>query len=189
MARKLSDARLGTKVRRDRRLDSVKSADSRVLDDQERLDEFRKSLFQSILPDLPKIKGYHVIWLTTQNKQDTIPQRMRMGYEPIKPSEVPGFEHLSLKSGEYAGLIGINEMVAFKLPLRLYQMYMEEAHHRMPMEEEKKLEDALDAMREQMASAGGRRSRKNIRIEMERGTEDIVEDRPAPRFAKQTGER
>lgn len=188
MARKLTDARLGSKVRRDRSLDSTKSADSRLLDDQQRLAEFQLSLFQSVLPDLPRIKGYHVIWLTTTNPQDSIPSRIRLGYEPIKVSEVPGFENWSLKTGEYAGLIGVNEMVAFKLPLHLYQMYMKEAHHDAPLQEEQKLDAALELMQEEMARRAGR-SRKYIKVEKEGGTEEIILDRPAPKFAKATGER
>lgn len=190
MVRKIRDARLESKVRRDRRLDNVKAADTRLLDDDERLDEFRKSLYQSILPNLPKIKGYHVIWLTTKNPADTIQARMRLGYEPIKPEEVPGFESLSVKTGEHQGLIMVNEMVAFKLPLRLYEMYMREAHHDQPLAEEQKLTDAIEAMKEQMlAKASTRRGRKSLRIELEEGSEDIVMDRPVPRFAKATGER
>jgi hypothetical protein len=188
MARKLSDSRLGSKVRRDRGLDSQKSADSRVLDDQERLSEFRMSLYQSVLPDLPKIKGYHVIWLTTNNPGDSIPSRLRLGYEPVKPREVPGFESLSLKTGEYAGMIGVNEMVAFKLPLHLYQMYMKEAHHDAPLAEEEKLDAAIEAMQDEMARRAGR-GRKYIKVERSGGTEDLVQARPAPKFRKMHGER
>lgn len=188
MARKLSDARLGSKVRRDRGEDRTRSADSRVLDDQERLSEFRMSLYQSVLPNLPKIKGYHVIWLTTENKGDSIASRLRLGYVPIKPREVPGFESLSIKTGDYAGMIGVNEMVAFKLPLHLYQMYMKEAHHDAPLAEEEKLDAAIEAMQEEMSRRAGR-GRKYIKVERSGGTEDIVQDRPAPKFRKVHGER
>jgi hypothetical protein len=188
MARKLSDARLGSKVRRDRSLDGTRAADSRVLDDQERLDEFRKSMHESILPNLPKIKGYHVIWLTTNNPGDTIPSRMRMGYEPIRPAEVPGYETLKIKSADYGNLIGVNEMVAFKLPLRLYQMYMTENHHNAPLAEEEKLSEAIETMKEQMARRS-KRGRRGIRIDVEEGSDEIVTDRPIPRFGKMHGER
>lgn len=189
MARRLNDSRLDSKARRDRGLDSTKSADSRQLNDGQRLDEFRKSLYQTVLPNLPKIKGYHVIWLTTNNPGDSISNRMRLGYVPIKPREVPGFESLSLKSGEHAGLIGVNEMVAFKLPLHLYEMYMKEAHHTQPLYEEQKLTDALDAVREQARSVA-KRGRRAVKVyEIEDGSENIVEDRPAPKFRKLYGER
>lgn len=189
MARKI-DTRTKSQARRDRSLDATRAADTRELDDQERLDIFRQSLFTSILPNLPKIKGYHVCWLTTANVSDTIQSRLQLGYELIKPSDIPGFpgvESLSPKTGEYAGCIGVKEMVAAKLPLRLYQMYMEEAHHHAPLREEQKLEDALDAMEEQMRRTAKRG--KRIRVEHEEGMEELVADRPPPRFAKMTGER
>jgi len=34
---------------------------------------------------------------------------MRLGYELIRADEIPGFEHLGLKSGDYPGVIGVNE--------------------------------------------------------------------------------
>jgi hypothetical protein len=189
MALKFKDARLGTKARRSRRSDRFREEDSRLLDDQERLTEFRKSLYQSILPNLPKIKGYHVIWLTTNNPADSIQARMRLGYEPIKPDEVPGFESLAIKNAQLGmNLISVNEMVAFKLPLGLYQMYMREAHHDQPLLEEQKLTDAIDAVTEQ-ARHMAKRGKKAVRVEYEEGTEAIVEDRPVPKFRKLHGER
>lgn len=188
MARKLNDARLGSKARRDRRDDRNRSEDARTLDDQERLDEFRLSLYQSILPNLPKIKGYHVCWLTTTNQGDSIPARMRLGYVPIRPAEVPGFESMSIKSAAYGNVIAVNEMLAFKLPLRLYQLYMKEAHHDQPLAEEEKLTDAIESMKEEMAKKA-KRGRKRIRVDVEEGLEDVLEDRPVPRFANATGER
>jgi len=46
-----------------------------------------------------------------------------MGYEPIKPEDVPGWEYATLKTGDWAGFIGVNEMLAFKLPMDLYGKY------------------------------------------------------------------
>jgi len=188
MARKMSDSRLVSKARRDRGLDNARAENSRELGDQERLAEYRMSLYNSVLPNLPKIKGYHVIWLTTKNPADSIAARMRLGYEPIEPHEVPGYESMSIKTGEYVGMIGVNEMVAFKLPLHLFQMYMKEAHHDMPLAEEQKLTDAHEAVREQMLTTA-RRGKKGVKVEYEEGMEDIVEDRPAPKFRKLHGER
>jgi len=47
----------------------------------------------------------------------------RAGYEPIKPEDVPGWEYATLKTGDWAGFIGVNEMLAFKLPMDLYGKY------------------------------------------------------------------
>lgn len=128
--------------------------ENRNLTDADRLDMFRASLFNSALPDLPEIPGYHVCWLTTQNSRDTIHSRRSLGYEPVTVDDVPGWESTSLKTGEYAGCIGVNEMLAFKLPIRLYEMYMHEAHFERPLQEEGKLADTADFIRQQAQSAG-----------------------------------
>lgn len=124
---------------------------NRELTDNERLDALRSSTFQTHLPDLPPIDGYHMCWLTTTNPRDPIHGRLRLGYELVRAEELPGFEHASLKSGEYQGYIGVNEMLAAKLPLHLYQEYMTELHYRQPMQEEEKLTDAVHEAQQQAA--------------------------------------
>lgn len=188
MARKLRDARLGSESRRDRRRDSALAEDGRLLSDQERLDEFRQANVNNVLPNLPKIRGYHVIWLTTKHPSDTIAARMRMGYELIKPDEIPGFESMSMKTGDYGNVVQCNEMIAAKIALHLYEMYMREAHHDAPAAEEQKLEDSLEAMKDAMMSSA-KRGKKSVKIEREEGSEDLIKDRTVPRFAKATGER
>lgn len=158
---------------------------NRHLSDSRRLDMFRKQFFQSSLPDLPKIKGFHVCYLTTTNPRDPIHGRMRLGYTPIKAREVPGYSQLKITSGEYAGCIGVNEMVAFKLPLHLYKMYMREAHHEQPLLEERKLRAAVDLANEALAEQG--LSRKTQIIE-ERGNQKLGKARKSPNFARQLGE-
>lgn len=120
---------------------------SRERDDEELLDRFRLQRHTSALPDLPAPPGYRVIWLTTQNPNDSIRKRMELGYEPIMAHEVPGMESAVLREGEHAGMVAINEMVAFKLPERLWQAYMNINHHQGPMEEEDKMKANADAMR------------------------------------------
>lgn len=191
MARKISrdsDRRLGSTSRRDRRQDSRLAEDGRVLSDDERLDEFRRANVNNVLPNLPKIKGHHVIWLTTKHPSDTIAARMRMGYELIRPAEIPEFKSMSMKTGEYGNVIQCNEMIAAKIPLHLYEMYMREAHHDAPQAEEQKLLDAEEAMREQMSSQA-KRGKKSVKIEREEGMDELAQDRPAPRFARLTRER
>lgn len=133
--------------------DSDRSAEDRESQerdytDEERLELFRMAMFQNQLPSLPNMPGWHPCWLTTANPRDSIQGRLRLGYQLIRPEEVPGWEHNVLTSGSYAGCIGINEMVAAKLPMRLYEMYMTEAHHNQPLAEEGKLRSTLDAVRD-----------------------------------------
>jgi hypothetical protein len=68
-------------------------------------------------------------------------KRMRMGYEPVRSDEVPGFEHYKMKSGEYEGQVGCNEMLLFKISKALYQEMMTYFHHEKPLEEEQMLKN------------------------------------------------
>jgi len=128
--------------------------ENREISEDDRLEMFRNQLFNDALPDLPEIPGYHLCWLTTTNPRDPIHRRMQLGYEAVKPEEVPGMEYASVKTGEWTGFIGVNEMLAFKLPLSLYEKFMQEAHHNAPLREEDKLAEVADMMREQAARAG-----------------------------------
>ena len=137
-----------------RKASDRKITEDRQLSDDDRLEMFRAQLFNDALPDLPDVPGYHMCWLTTQNPRDPIHRRMQLGYEPVQPEEVPGMEYASIKTGEWAGFIGVNEMLAFKLPLSLYEKFMQEAHHDAPMREENKLAEVAEMMREQAERAG-----------------------------------
>lgn len=130
--------------------------ENREISEDERLEMFRMNLYNDALPNIPDIPGYHVCWLTTTNKNDTIQMRMRLGYELIRGDDVPGMELVTQKTGEYAGCVAVNEMVAAKLPLSLYYRYMQEAHHDAPLREEDKLAETAEIMREQAERSGGR---------------------------------
>ena len=128
--------------------------EDRALSDDARVEMFRQQFFQSALPDLPKLPGWHTCWLTTSNPRDSIQTRLRLGYEPIKPEDVPGWEYATMKTGEYTGFIGVNEMLAFKLPESLYLAFMREAHHDAPLREEEKLTDTAEFMQQQARASG-----------------------------------
>lgn len=190
MARKIrsSDSRLGSDSRRDRRRDASLAEDGRTLSDEVRLDEFRRANVNNVLPNIPKIRGYHVCWLTTKHPSDTIAARMRMGYEIIRPAEIPEYKSMSMKTSEYGNVIQCNEMIAAKIPLNLYEMYMRENHHDAPLAEEQKLVDALEEAKDNMIAQSSR-GKKSVKIDREEGTEELAKGRPAPRFARLTGER
>jgi hypothetical protein len=140
--------------RRSRAMDDRNVTERREVSEDDRLEMFRQQLFNDALPDLPELPGYHMCWLTTTNPRDPIHRRMQLGYEPVRPEEIPGMEYASIKTGEYAGMIGVNEMLAFKLPMSLYQKFMQEAHHDAPLREEDKLAETANLMREQAARMG-----------------------------------
>jgi hypothetical protein len=130
--------------------------ENREISEDERVEMFRQQFFQSALPDLPKLPGWHTCWLTTANPRDSIQMRLRLGYEPIKLEDVPGWEYATLKTGDWAGFIGVNEMLAFKLPISLYEKFMQEAHHSAPQREEDKLAETAAYLEQQ---AGASKSR------------------------------
>jgi hypothetical protein len=143
----MSDERLkrNTDPTQSRAMDTRAITESRVLSDEERIRAYRMEKHKSQLPDLPLIDGWHTCWLTTTNPQDPIHRRVEMGYEPIKPEDVAGWNHSTQKSGEFAGCISVNEMLAFKLPMSLYEAYMKHSHHDEPNEQAYAIyENAMD---------------------------------------------
>jgi hypothetical protein len=145
---------MGVASRRSRALDDRTVTEDREMTEDDRLEMFRMQQFADALPDLPNIPGYHMCWLSTTNGSDPIARRIRLGYTPVRAEDVPGFEYASQKTGEWAGCVGINEMLAFKLPLSLYEKFMQEAHHNAPNREEGKLADTANFLRDQLRSAG-----------------------------------
>jgi len=171
------DERLGNvgADRVEREMNDRPVTQDRELTDSERLDALRASYFAQALPDLPNIPGYHTIWLTTTNPRDPIAGRIRLGYEPLRASDIPGWEYSTIKGGQYDGCIGVNEMLAFKLPMRLYEMYMREAHHDAPNREEEKLRSTLEVIREQA-------QHKGADVEMGDGTAELGNTSKRPMF-------
>lgn len=173
--------RTASESRNDRRSQERRLSESRELSDNERREAYRKGLYQSHLPDLPPIKGFHVCWLTTTNPKDSIQARQRLGYQLIKTGEIPGFDYANVKTGEYQGYIGINEMLAAKLPLELYESYMTISHHEQPLEEESAIkENVLKQAENTHGMIGG--------LKLEEGTAQLGQGPAAPRFADEFGE-
>lgn len=106
---------------------------------EERRKMFRSEWLQEALPTPPEIPGFHLCWLSSNNQYDPIHKRMRMGYEPVKADELPGFDHLKVKAGEHVGFVACNEMLLYKLPMDVYQQLMLELHYHAPMEEQEKI--------------------------------------------------
>jgi hypothetical protein len=156
--------------RKSRAMNDRAVTEDRELTEDERVDMFRQQLFQSSLPDLPELPGWHMCWLTTTNPRDSIQQRIRLGYEAVKPEDVPGWEYATLKTGDWEGFIGVNEMLAFKLPMSLYEKFMMEAHHDAPNREEGKLADTAKFLEEQANASGSK-------VEQGDGTKGLGEER------------
>jgi hypothetical protein len=110
--------------------------DGTVFSAPERVSNFRDEWAATALPTPPAIPGFHQCWLSSTNSYDPIYKRMRMGYVPVRADELPGFEHLKMRSGEFEGIVSCNEMLLFKIRSELYQEMMEYFHHEKPMEDE-----------------------------------------------------
>ena len=165
--------------RRDRAIDDRSVTERAELSDDLRVEYFRKQFQDAALPTIPDIPGYHVCWLTTTNPRDTIQSRLRMGYEPIRASDVVGWEYPSLKTGEYEGFVGVNEMIACKIRMDLYQRMMEAVHHDAPRAEEERMAETARAIKERLMSGSG----AEPQIYEGDGYEELRKSPSRPRFA------
>lgn len=128
--------------------------ETRGLSKAELIARFRTEMFNNVLPALPDMPGYHLCWVSTTNQNDTVNHRETMGYERVKPEDLPGMEHITLTQGNFAGCIGMNEMVAMKLPTDLYQEYMRINHHERPYSEEEKIRETVRYLKDQAQDGG-----------------------------------
>lgn len=141
------------------------------LEDEKFLEVFLDSLNQTVLPRLPDLPGHHVCWLSTTNARDSIEWRQRVGYRLLRYSDFSDLTSLggvNVSEAKPDDLIRINEMVAAKIPTRLYQKLMAAVHHHLPLQEEQKLHARLQEMADQAQRSGAR-------LEAGDGTRDIVQ--------------
>ena len=147
-------ARVDERVSDEREAQARALTENRDISDDDRVEMFRASLHQSILPDLPLFPGYHVCWLTTNNSRDTIAHRLRIGYELIREEWCPGWIGGSQGASRIPGIVGVEEMVAARIPLRLYNEYIRIQHHEAPNDEEEKILRRAEELGEQAARMG-----------------------------------
>jgi len=134
----------------------------------------RSEFLQQALPSPPALDGFHTCWLSTTNQYDTIARRVRLGYEPVKPSDIPGHDLATMKTGEYAGMIAVNEMLLYKIPQVVYEDMMALFHHELPNEQEEMLKANIELM------AGGSLSKGMPLIseaDMGDGTAELIKRR------------
>ena len=136
---------------------------------------------QAVLPTPPVIPGFHTIYLSTTNTQDTIPFRMRLGYTPVQMEDLDEqskkeWASLVTKTGEYQGMLAVNEMLLFKLPEERYQAYMRQLHHTKPLQEEQALKARFDQMQDGMNTG------YELVREVGDGVTGLTQNRNPPRF-------
>ena len=148
-----TDERLKKKAdesRANRSVDDRKFTQNRELTDSGRVMSKRDEFKTNILPNPPEIPGYRLIWLSTNHAADTIQERMRKGYSPVKAEDIPGYEGWCLKSGEWAGFVGVREMLLFKIPLEQWAEDMQYLHHDAPMEEESGIKQEIMSLKNEL---------------------------------------
>lgn len=172
------DARLTSKDRAEPRAgregDERSTTQDRQVMDADRLEQFRQNFAAELLPRIPDIDGYHVCWLATNNRTDPVYRRLGLGYVLIKQSEVPGFPP-EMIDGTYKDCIVVGDLVAAKIPLELYKVYMTEVHHTQPLAEEGKLRSVLETI-EQEATA------KKAKLVIEEGSRELGRRTPKAVF-------
>lgn len=130
-------------------------SDVRGLSKAELIAKFRTEMFNNVLPSVPEIAGYHLCWLSTSNQYDSIPHRESLGYERVKPEDLPGMDHITITQGAFGGCIGLNELVLFKLPIDLWHEYMRIAHDERPYESEERVREIVNYARNAAQEGGG----------------------------------
>lgn len=101
-----------------------------------------------IMPPCPRIKGFHTIWLSTTNSQDSISKRMRLGYTMVKADELPATtDYVTVESGRFHGCVSFAEFVLFKIPTATYVQFMETLHHKKPLQREAGIRRQVDMLR------------------------------------------
>lgn len=130
----------------------------------------------NVLPPPPQIAGYHTMWASLETKSGHPKVYAKLKYSPISYAEVPEWEKLSSAhlTGEYANYVTCNEMVALKIPLEMYQVYMEENHYLKPQRKEQAIREAVQGIRD-------RGSEHGVRVFEDTDQSPIDQVRRAPR--------
>jgi hypothetical protein len=159
-------------------LDRVREApQDQFVSSEERRKMWKDEWTQSALPNVPDMPGWHLCWLSSTNAYDSIDKRIRLGYQPVKADEMPGFDNYRVKAGEQTGYIACNEMILYKIPMDVYQDVMAHFHHDAPLDEANKI-------RLQAEQQVGRDSRGKPLGQVEgEGLDNIDKPIPAPHFA------
>lgn len=169
--------------REDRAMNDRAITQRRQLTDGERVELLKRANFQSSLPNLPRIPGYHVCWVSTTHPSDTPQSREQLGYTFIARAEVPEFTYTDQRSGDFPGAVTWREMIGMKIPLSTYQLFMEELHHNEPARAEESIfNEAFQAG--EVAAQSAKRGGKMRAPVVEVGTEELGQARDAPNFCE-----
>lgn len=123
--------------------------DGLALSSAERRRLLRAGMVTEVLPTIPEKEGWHRCWLSTTNSTDPIHKRLQVGYQPVRVSDVPGFEQYKVDGGQFDGCVACNEMLLFEIPMEVYQDLMTIYHHEMPLEQEAAIRERVNNQRDE----------------------------------------
>lgn len=118
------------------------------------------------LPDPPPISGYHLIWLSTTNRTQSVAEYLRRGYQLVKNEEVSSHQFEVPDTGQFAGYVMCREMILAKIPLEHYNRIMNHFHHDEPNSDEASIRENFEA--EVSATSRGK-----SRVELEQGMDAL----------------
>ena len=152
MAQSNQDERIAKRSDESQERGSRLSHERAVTEDRETSDAVRLAEKHAILRDVntklpapPSIPGYHLCWLTTTNQSDPLEHRYRIGYQLVKPEELPGFALPSQQGGTAVATdrIAVNEMVLAKIGMKDWEENMKFLHHQLPLEQAAALKESV----------------------------------------------
>lgn len=179
----MTDARLtrnaDPEIRGDRNIDPIRDDKHINVSDDDFEELLRGGFNDARLPNPPKMEGWHLCWLTTQSSSDPLHKRLRLGYIPVRSSEMPEFDPSNgQKLSGHEDFVTCNEMILCKFPMDRYQRYMQMFHHQKPLEDEEGV--VAQAKRNDEDSSGRRLQEEEGDgiSDMERQIRDAKRNRP-----------
>lgn len=138
--------------------DAQRTHDDGLISDAEFSRILNEDFDQTALPKPPAMPGWHLCWLTTTSAYDTIQKRQRLGYTPVRPTEVPGFDPSNSQTSATPGdgFVRCNEMILFKIREERYQQMMTHFHHKQPLHEESDIVERVKQQVEEHTQRSGK---------------------------------
>lgn len=122
--------------------------------DDERMMLAVSDSLNSVLPTVAQIPGHSLCWVSTTHPTDTPTRRMAIGWQFVTKADMPEFENLCTKAGEFVGTISCREMILMKLRDALRLRMLTHFHHDMPNDAEQALATQIDALKQSAEKHG-----------------------------------
>lgn len=136
--------------------DAQRTHDDGLISDEEFERILNEEFDQTALPKPPAMPGWHLCWLTTTSAYDTLQKRQRLGYAPVRRSELPGFDPSNGQAlNGHTEYVTCNEMVLSKIREERFQLMMRTLHHDRPLKEEAGIVANIEAQAQEHTQRSG----------------------------------